>query len=134
VIISVVAAPTVMLKGCVADCAGVLPSVTLAVKDDGPVGPVGVPAIAPVLLIKLSPAGNVPALTLNDSGANPVAWIAWLYAEPSTAAGREIVVIVGGAGGLDPLPPHPLKAMPIPTASTPNNLVLADIATFTSVT
>jgi hypothetical protein len=96
VIISVAAAPTVMLSGCVVDCAGVLASVTLMVKADGPAGPVGVPVMAPVLLVRLSPAGNIPALTLNDSGANPVAWMVWLYGDPSTAAGREVVVIAGG--------------------------------------
>jgi hypothetical protein len=55
---------TVMLRALVADCATtVLESVTLTVKLTGVVlaGPVGAPVMAPVLLLRLSPAGKEPA-------------------------------------------------------------------------
>jgi hypothetical protein len=58
------AAEMVMLRAAVAFCAvGVSASVTFTVKLIGPVTlPVGVPEITPVLVFKLSPAGNDPAL------------------------------------------------------------------------
>lgn len=89
-----------MLKACVAVCAGLLESVTLTVKFDVPFGPVGVPVIAPALLI-VNPGGKLPALVVNVKGANPpVAATVWLYAVPSTPAGSEVVVMLGGAGRL----------------------------------
>jgi hypothetical protein len=54
---------TAMLSGCEADCVGLLESVTLIVKLDVLLGPVGGPVIAPVLEFKLRPAGKLPTLT-----------------------------------------------------------------------
>lgn len=88
---------TVTANACVAVCTGLLPSVTFTVKFAVPVGPVGVPEMSPALLI-VNPAGNEPALTLNASGASPVATTCWLYAAPSVPAGSVVVVIVGAAG------------------------------------
>jgi hypothetical protein len=89
-----------MLNACVADCGGLLESVTFAVKFVVPFGPVGVPVIAPALLI-VNPGGRLPELVVNAKGANPpVAAIVWLYAVPSTPAGSEVVVIEGGPGKL----------------------------------
>jgi len=42
-----------------ADCTGMLPSVTVAVKVEVPLV-VGVPEIAPVEDVRVSPAGSVP--------------------------------------------------------------------------
>jgi len=96
----------------------VLESVTLTVKFTVPLGPVGVPEIVPVLL-RVRPAGNVPALMENVTvpaplrvkpvgnapalmenvtvPAPPVFAIAWLYAVPSVPGGSVVVVIAGGA-------------------------------------
>jgi hypothetical protein len=53
-----------MLSACVAERAPpMLESVTFTVKFVVPFGPVGVPVIPPVLLLKVSPAGNDPVLT-----------------------------------------------------------------------
>jgi hypothetical protein len=54
----------VMLRLFVAVCAvGVSASVTFTVKLMGPVTlPLGVPEIAPVLVFRISPAGNEPTL------------------------------------------------------------------------
>ena len=50
-----------ILSACAADCGlAVLASVTFTVKFAVPLGPFGVPVIAPVELLKLSPVGNVP--------------------------------------------------------------------------
>ena len=54
---------TVMLRFAVADPCGLDESVTLTVKFDVP-DAVGVPVIAPVLVLRLSPAGRLPVLTL----------------------------------------------------------------------
>ena len=55
-----------------------LESVTLTVKLAVPAGPVGVPLIVPEVL-KVNPAGSVPALTVNVTvPAPPVLAIAWL--------------------------------------------------------
>src|SRR6266403_1868265 len=75
----------------------VLESVTLTVKFTVPLGPVGFPEIVPAPL-RVRPAGNVPALMENVTvPAPPVFAIAWLYAVPSTPAGRVVVVIAGAA-------------------------------------
>ncbi len=61
-------------------------------------GPVGVPVMAPVLLFKLSPAGNDPAeIEYVSVPAPPVTAMVWLYAVPTAPPGREAVVIEGGA-------------------------------------
>jgi hypothetical protein len=54
----------VMLRFAVADCAGELESVTLAVKLNVP-DCVGVPETCPVLAFRLSPFGSLPALIEN---------------------------------------------------------------------
>lgn len=51
----------VIVNACVADCCGLLLSVTLMVKLAVP-ATVGVPPIAPVLGFSVSPAGSVPGL------------------------------------------------------------------------
>jgi hypothetical protein len=80
-------------------------------------------------------------------------WPLWLQVTPSadesfvTAAVNcifcpwSIACVVAGVNPtpitgfeLEPPPPHPLKAIPIPTASTPNSFSLADMALFISVT
>ena len=88
---------TAMLRACVADCVGLLESVTLTVKFVVTFGPTGVPEIRPALL-SAKPGGSVPALVVNVSVPNPVAATAWVYAVPSTPAGR-VVVVMDGAGG-----------------------------------
>jgi hypothetical protein len=91
---------TVMLRACVAVCVGLLLSAKATVKFDVPFGPVGVPVMAPALL-RLSPAGSVPALVLQVHGPyGQFPTSVWLYAVPSTPAGRDVVVIVGAAGRL----------------------------------
>jgi hypothetical protein len=58
--------------------APMLESITFTVKLAVPVA-VGVPAIAPVLLVSFSPAGRVPLLTLKvRAPAPPVSAIVWL--------------------------------------------------------
>lgn len=72
---------------------------TLTVKFDTPLGPVGVPVMCPDVSI-FSPAGNpVALLIVKVYGVRPpVAAMVWLYAVPSTSAGR-LVVVMAGAGG-----------------------------------
>ncbi len=60
---------TRMLKFCVADCTGLLASVTFTVKLAVPFGPLGAPVIAPVLPFRVTPGGNVPLLTEYARGA-----------------------------------------------------------------
>ena len=68
-----------MLRAWVADCAGLLESVTFTVKLAVPLGPLGVPVIAPVLAFMASPAGRAPALIEKVSGARPpVVTTVWL--------------------------------------------------------
>ena len=59
----------VMLSACVADCAGLLESVTFTVKFVVPLGPVGVPEMTPVPAAIVRPAGSAPMLIENVSGA-----------------------------------------------------------------
>jgi hypothetical protein len=67
----IAAAATAMLSDCVAvSAAGVLESVTMAVKLNDPVV-VGVPEIVPLAVASVRPAGSVPALTLQLYGAVP---------------------------------------------------------------
>lgn len=89
---------TVMLNACVADCATpALESVTFTVKLDTP-AVVGVPVIAPVLLLRLKPAGKLPEVVeYVRAPAPPVTAMLWLYAVPTTPAGSVVVVIAGGA-------------------------------------
>jgi N-acetylglucosamine-6-phosphate deacetylase len=61
-----------MLRALVAVKAGVLASATCTVKFEVPAA-VGVPEIAPVELASVSPAGNVPAVTLHVYGEMPPA-------------------------------------------------------------
>ena len=73
-------------------------SVTFTVNDEVP-AVVGVPEIAPVDAVKLKPAGNVPALTLQVYGAVPLlACNVVEYAVPVVPPGNDVVVIVGGCG------------------------------------
>jgi hypothetical protein len=60
---------TAMLRGAVDDCAGLLWSVTCTTKLTVPLGPAGVPVMAPVLGLRLSPAGRLPELTEYARGA-----------------------------------------------------------------
>ncbi len=61
---------TVMLRFCVADCVGLLVSVTFTMKLAVPSGPLGAPEITPALLI-FRPPGSVPALIVNVKGFKP---------------------------------------------------------------
>jgi hypothetical protein len=64
-------AMTVMLRACVAVCAvGVAESVALTVKLLAPVV-VGVPVIAPVLVLSVRPAGRAPTVTAHVTGGVP---------------------------------------------------------------
>ena len=67
----------VMLRACVAVCAGDSESVTFTVKDEVPVE-VAVPEITPAVEIE-KPAGKAPLAKLNFYGATPpVAARVWL--------------------------------------------------------
>ncbi len=91
---------TRMLRGPVPDWGGLLWSVTITVKLVRPLGPVGVPVMAPAGLM-LRPRGRLPVLTVNANAPRPpVAATVWLYAVPSTPAASVVVVIDGGAGKL----------------------------------
>jgi hypothetical protein len=58
--------------------------------------PVGVPVIAPVLLLKLKPKGSVPEVIVHRKGlVPPDSLITALYAVPAVAGGTVVVVIVG---------------------------------------
>ena len=61
---------------------------------------VGVPLMTPVETAKESPAGKMPFVTLQVTGAVPVADILRVYTEPVTAAGNgDVVTMDGGIGG-----------------------------------
>ena len=91
---------TVMLRlAVVLTGVGVCESVTCTVKFEVPSGPVGVPEITPALL-KLNPAGKLPAVTLHVyDGTPPLACSVWLYTTPSAAPGNVVVVTTSAAGG-----------------------------------
>jgi hypothetical protein len=88
-----------MLRAFVADCVGLLESVTLRVKFEVVSGPRGLPVMRPDAFIA-RPGGNAPALTVYVKVPKPVATTCWLYAVPSTPAGNVVVVNVGGPGKL----------------------------------
>lgn len=70
-------------------------SVTLMVTVLLP--PVGVPVMTPVLVFKLKPAGSVPEVMAHVYGLVPPDSVnVWLYAVPAVAAGRELMLKVGG--------------------------------------
>lgn len=61
---------------------------------------IGVPVMAPVLALIERPAGRLPTLMVNVSGANPpVAETVWLYAVPTVPPGNEVVVMLGAPAG-----------------------------------
>jgi hypothetical protein len=60
----------VTVNVCVADCGGLLLSVTRTVKFAVPTA-VGVPLIAPVPALSVNPAGNAPALSDHAYGCVP---------------------------------------------------------------
>jgi hypothetical protein len=80
---------------------------------------VGVPAIMPVVALRVNPVGNVPLAMLHVMGASPVASSVWLYAVFTVPLGNELVVIVGAVPVsvpplLLPLPsPQAAKEKPI---------------------
>lgn len=69
VVLTASAGFTVMLKVPVA--VAFVESFTCAVKFAVPLGPVGVPLIAPVLAFSVSPAGKLPTVMLQVYGGNP---------------------------------------------------------------
>jgi hypothetical protein len=70
----------VMLRFAVAVLVGLSESVTVTVKLIAPTcGPVGLPVIAPVEALRLSPAGRLPVVTAHEYGViPPVAAKVWL--------------------------------------------------------
>jgi hypothetical protein len=91
-------ATMVMLSACVADCAGLLESTTFTVKLNTAFA-VGVPVMAPVLVLKLAQGGSAPPLMLNVNGPSPpLTAIVWLYGVPMLPLGN-VVVVIEGAGG-----------------------------------
>jgi hypothetical protein len=69
-----VGALMVMLRAAVAVLAEDSESVTLTVKLMTPTsGPVGVPVIAPVAALSVSPAGKLPTVTAHEYGEVPPA-------------------------------------------------------------
>jgi hypothetical protein len=72
------------------------PPDTVTVKLDGP-AVVGVPLKTPAVL-RLSPAGGLPAVTDQiKGGVPPVAVNVWLYAVPTVPAGSGLAVVIVGA-------------------------------------
>jgi hypothetical protein len=62
------------------------------------VGVVGVPVMAPVLLLRLNPAGRLPEATVQfTGGVPPLSPMLVLYAWLTRPLGSVAVVIVGGA-------------------------------------
>jgi hypothetical protein len=90
----IAAAATAMLSDCVAvSAAGVLESVTMAVKLNDP-AVVGVPEIVPLAVASVRPAGSVPALTLQLYGAvPPVAVKVREYGFWAVPPGKELIKI-----------------------------------------
>jgi hypothetical protein len=86
---------TLMLTCCVALIAGLPESVTFTVKVEVATV-VGVPVIAPVPVLRLNPAGRVPAETLQVSvPAPPLAFSVCEYAAPTVPPGREVLETAG---------------------------------------
>jgi hypothetical protein len=67
-------------------------SVKLAVPTDA-----GVPLITPLDAFKVSPLGSDPAVTDQVIGLLPLALSVCEYAVPTTAAGNDVVRMVGAA-------------------------------------
>ena len=99
---------------------GAVPPLALIVRENGSVSepaefvaviskfavpvPAGVPVMAPVLELRVRPAGSVPDVTVHVIGVVPVATMVCEYAEPCVPSGNgELVVIVGGVGVCPPL-------------------------------
>src|ERR1700722_10980663 len=73
---------------------GVEESVTLTVKVDCPVGPVGTPPIVPLVAPKFNPAGNVPAEIVKLYGAvAPLPCGVCPYAPPIAPLGKVLGLI-----------------------------------------
>ena len=90
-----------MLRFCVADCTGLLESVTFAVKLDTLFGPAAVPEITPAPAFNVSPAGSVPLVMLHVNGpCPPLTPNVWLYALPIVPFGNVVVVTAGAVGKL----------------------------------
>jgi len=88
-------------NGCLAVCGDPLESTTLMTKEKMPALLVGVPVIAPVLVLSDKPPGNEPESTENVSGAVPnCVVIVWLYATPIVPLGNALTVICN-VGTLD---------------------------------
>src|SRR5262249_26992189 len=86
---------TVTLRASVALCA---PAVTWTVKLVVPIV-VGVPEMMPAVGERASPMGSVPlAIDQVYGGVPPMAVRVALYAAPTVAAGRLVVVMVSGPG------------------------------------
>lgn len=92
-IVNAGAAVTVMVIAWLAEllASSVTSKVTLALP-----APVGVPVIAPVVLFRLKPKGNVPEVIVHRKGlVPPDSLMTALYAVPAVAFGTVVVVIVG---------------------------------------
>jgi hypothetical protein len=95
VIVSVV---IVSVKLTLAVCAGEPESVTLKVSEVAFAAAVGVPLIRPVDEFSVSPAGNVPKVSVHVYGVvPPVAVNDCEYDVPTRPLGSDAVVIVSGA-------------------------------------
>jgi hypothetical protein len=81
---------------------------------------VGVPAITPVVALRVKPEGNAP-VTLHVMGLSPVAASVWLYAVFTVPLGNDAVVIVGAV----PVPPPPVASLPLSQAAKENPITAA---------
>ncbi len=97
---------------------GVCESVRVTVKVEVPVNvPVGVPKITPALL-KLKPAGKLPAVLLHlYDGTPPLPCSVWLYAVPIVPAGKGAGVMVNAGGGFTVTVIAWLADMPVASAT-----------------
>jgi hypothetical protein len=76
-------------------------SVTLKVKDAALTGTVGIPLISPLDALRVKPLGSVPAVNCQlRVPVPPVAVRVFEYATPAWPFGRDVVVIVRGAGAI----------------------------------
>jgi hypothetical protein len=73
---------------------GVLESVAVTVKVETMPGPTGVPVMAPVPVLRLSPAGSDPEVTAHSTGAVPPVEVSIApgYVTPNCPAGSAVVV------------------------------------------